>query len=144
MGAVYRQWSLVTALGDAQGAIIGYLLIGTDNTARKLVEEALLRNEMLASAGTDGGKHRTRDQQSARSDDEITLYLARKTANVFAEALEYLEIADGELMRIAHITRQDSGVLSGVFRGNQQLGVRFDWLSRRSATGKDPGQRSQC
>ncbi len=29
----------VTALRDAQGAIIGYLLIGTDNTARKLVEE---------------------------------------------------------------------------------------------------------
>ena len=29
----------VTALRDAQNAIIGYLLIGTDNTARKLVEE---------------------------------------------------------------------------------------------------------
>jgi PAS domain-containing protein len=32
----------VTALRDAQDAIIGYLLIGTDNTARKLAEEALL------------------------------------------------------------------------------------------------------
>jgi PAS domain S-box-containing protein len=31
----------VTALRDAQGAIIGYLLIGTDNTARKQVEEKL-------------------------------------------------------------------------------------------------------
>src|ERR1700736_4592738 len=29
----------VTALRDAQDVIIGYLLIGTDNTARKLVEE---------------------------------------------------------------------------------------------------------
>jgi PAS domain S-box-containing protein len=29
----------VTALRDANGVIIGYLLIGTDNTARKLVEE---------------------------------------------------------------------------------------------------------
>jgi len=29
----------VTALRDAQGGIIGYLLIGTDNTARQLVEE---------------------------------------------------------------------------------------------------------
>jgi len=38
-----------------------------------------------------------------------TLYLARMTANVPAEALEYLEIADGELMRIAHITRQTLG-----------------------------------
>ncbi|MGB9292390.1 MAG: PAS domain-containing protein [Desulfobaccales bacterium] len=31
----------VTALRDAQDTIIGYLLIGTDNTARKLVEEKL-------------------------------------------------------------------------------------------------------
>jgi len=33
----------VTALRDAQDAIIGYLLIGTDNTARKLVEEERVR-----------------------------------------------------------------------------------------------------
>jgi PAS domain S-box-containing protein len=42
----------VTALRDAPGAIIGYLLIGTDNTARKLVEE-----EQKAS------DQRLRDQQ---------------------------------------------------------------------------------
>src|SRR5665213_1075564 len=34
----------VTALRDAQGTIIGYLLIGTDNTARKLAEEALAKS----------------------------------------------------------------------------------------------------
>jgi len=33
----------VTALRDAQDAIIGYLLIGTDNSARKRAEEALLK-----------------------------------------------------------------------------------------------------
>ncbi|HSI08543.1 MAG TPA: ATP-binding protein, partial [Rariglobus sp.] len=33
----------VTALRDAQDAIIGYLLIGTDNTARKQVEEERMR-----------------------------------------------------------------------------------------------------
>ena len=33
----------VTALRDDQNAIIGYLLIGTDNTARKEAEEALLK-----------------------------------------------------------------------------------------------------
>jgi PAS domain S-box-containing protein len=32
----------VTALRDSHDAIIGYLLIGTDNTARKQAEEALL------------------------------------------------------------------------------------------------------
>jgi PAS domain S-box-containing protein len=40
----------VTALRDAQGAIIGYLLIGTDNTAHKRAEEALLKAGALQSA----------------------------------------------------------------------------------------------
>ncbi len=40
----------VTALRDARDAIIGYLLIGTDNTARKLAEEALLKAGALQSA----------------------------------------------------------------------------------------------
>ena len=42
----------VTALRDAQGTIIGYLLIGTDNTARKLVEEEKTKSDQ-----------RLRDQQ---------------------------------------------------------------------------------
>src|ERR1035437_237100 len=40
----------VTAPRDAQGAIIGYLLIGTDNTARNQAEEALLKAGALQSA----------------------------------------------------------------------------------------------
>jgi len=40
----------VTALRDQQDTIIGYLLIGTDNTARKAAEEALLRAGALQSA----------------------------------------------------------------------------------------------
>ena len=43
----------VTALRDAQGAIIGYLLIGTDNTARKQVE-AQLRHSNERIAGCTG------------------------------------------------------------------------------------------
>jgi PAS domain S-box-containing protein len=40
----------ITALRDASGTIIGYLLIGTDNTARKHAEEALLKAGALQSA----------------------------------------------------------------------------------------------
>src|SRR5688500_4731646 len=40
----------VTALRDPQNAIIGYLLIGTDNTARKQAEEALLKAGALQNA----------------------------------------------------------------------------------------------
>jgi signal transduction histidine kinase len=98
----------VTALRDAQDAIIGYLLIGTDNSARKQAEEALLRSEMLASAGRMAASiaHEINNPLEAMMN---TLYLARTVANVPAEALKFLEIADGELMRIAHITRQTLG-----------------------------------
>ena len=40
----------VTALRDAHDAVIGYLLIGTDNTARKQAEEALLKTGALQRA----------------------------------------------------------------------------------------------
>ncbi|WP_293900968.1 PAS domain S-box protein, partial [Phenylobacterium sp.] len=40
----------VTALRDAEDAIIGYLLIGTDNTARKEAEDALLKAGALQRA----------------------------------------------------------------------------------------------
>jgi len=40
----------VTALRDVEKIIIGYLLIGTDNTARKQAEEALLKAGALQSA----------------------------------------------------------------------------------------------
>jgi len=40
----------VTALRDEDGGIIGYLLIGTDNTARKKAEEALLKAGALQNA----------------------------------------------------------------------------------------------
>jgi PAS domain S-box-containing protein len=98
----------VTALRDAQNAIIGYLLIGTDNTVRKYAEEALLRSEMLASAGRMAASlaHEINNPLEAIMN---TLYLARKTDHLPQAALEYLDIADGELMRIAHITRQTLG-----------------------------------
>jgi signal transduction histidine kinase len=40
----------VTALRDKRGRIIGYLLIGTDNSARKRAEEALIKAAALQSA----------------------------------------------------------------------------------------------
>ena len=67
----------VTALRDAQGAIIGYLLIGTDNTARKQVEEKLRWTEesfrLMVESVTDyaivmldtEGRRRELEQRSA-------------------------------------------------------------------------------
>ena len=98
----------VTALRDAQDAIIGYLLIGTDNTARKKAEEALLRSEMLASAGRMSASiaHEINNPLEAIMN---TLYIVRTDPALPNHVREYLDIADGELMRIAHITRQTLG-----------------------------------
>jgi PAS domain-containing protein len=55
----------VTALRDAQNAIIGYLLIGTDNTARKQAEEALLKR--FSTAPTSPASPPTRRASSRSS-----------------------------------------------------------------------------
>jgi signal transduction histidine kinase len=98
----------VTALRDAHEAIIGYLLIGTDNSARKRAEEALLRSEMLANAGRLAASiaHEINNPLEAIMN---TLYIVRTSADLPESAREYLNIADGELMRIAHIARQTLG-----------------------------------
>jgi PAS domain S-box-containing protein len=98
----------VTALRDAQNTIIGYLLIGTDNTARKQAEVALLRSEMLAGAGRLAASiaHEINNPLEAIIN---TVYLARLIADLPEPAREYLDIADGEIMRVAHITRQTLG-----------------------------------
>src|SRR5580698_9554793 len=78
----------VTALRDAQQTIIGYLLIGTDNTARKQAEAALLRSEMLATAGRMAASiaHEINNPLEGMMN---TLYLARTTPEVPVVALEY-------------------------------------------------------
>ena len=48
----------VTALRDAQGAIIGYLFIGTDNTARKKAEELVRANNERKQAEEGLVRHR--------------------------------------------------------------------------------------
>ncbi len=49
-GSRFPAFVSVTALRDSQDGIIGYLLIGTDNTARKEAEEALLKAGALQKA----------------------------------------------------------------------------------------------
>ena len=77
----------VTALRDAQDAIIGYLLIGTDNTARKLVEEEQKKLDQ-----------RLRDQQFyTRSliESNIDAIMTTDPAGIISDANKQMEALTG-------------------------------------------------
>ncbi|HMH13476.1 MAG TPA: ATP-binding protein [Edaphobacter sp.] len=75
---------------------------------REQAQEALMRSEMLATAGRMAASmaHEINNPLEAVMN---TLFLARTSAGHPEAVREYLEIADGELLRVAHITRQTLG-----------------------------------
>jgi PAS domain S-box-containing protein len=79
-----------------------------DITARKLAEAALIQTEKLASVGRMAASiaHEINNPLAAVMN---TLYIARHTPEMPAPALEYLDLAEEELKRISHITRQVLG-----------------------------------
>ncbi len=76
--------------------------------ARKKAEEALVRSEKLASVGRMAAvlAHEINNPLEAVGN---VLFLAYSTEGLPDSVREYLEMADAELRRIAHITRQTLG-----------------------------------
>lgn len=76
--------------------------------ARKKAEEALVRSEKLASVGRMAAvlAHEINNPLEAVGN---ILFLAQSTEGLPGSVREYLEMADAELRRIAHITRQTLG-----------------------------------
>jgi two-component system NtrC family sensor kinase len=79
--------------------------------ARKKAEEALIGSEKLASVGRMAAvlAHEINNPIAAVMD---IVYLMKATEGLPEPVPEYLEMADGELKRIAHITRQTLGFCS--------------------------------
>jgi PAS domain S-box-containing protein len=93
---------------NAEGKVAGIVIFSEDITERKQAENALLRSEKLASVGRMAATiaHEINNPLDAVVN---SLYIARGAENLPDLAREYIELADGELMRIAHITRQSLG-----------------------------------
>ena len=101
----------VTALRDGADVIIGYLLIGTDNTARKLIEVALdAKNIELQARTADLQRFRTAMDATA---DAITL--VSRTTMLFIEAnaatSRLLGYSKEELLRLGPAAIGSGGLL---------------------------------
>jgi signal transduction histidine kinase len=79
-----------------------------DISARKRAEQALIRSEKLASAGRMAA---TIAHEINNPLEVVTnaLFLAKSAGELPETTCQYLDIADAELKRIAHITRQSLG-----------------------------------
>jgi PAS domain S-box-containing protein len=100
-----RRWMMFAGRDLGDGTIGEYAI---DITDRKRAEAALVRNEKLASLGrlVSSISHEINNPLEATTN---LLYLAKDVDGLPVAAKEYLLLADAELKRITHITRQSLG-----------------------------------
>ena len=120
---------------DANARMIGIVLVFRDITERHAAQQALVRTEKLASAG----------RLAAAIAHEVNnpleglvnlIYLARHE-NSIENIHQHLMHADGELQRIAHITRQSLGfyresLSAELFRPDVVVREAFDFYAFRA------------
>jgi PAS domain S-box-containing protein len=105
--AIICEWTN-TPLRDSAGNFIGFLSMVQDITERKQTEQALIRSEKLASVGRMAATiaHEINNPLEAVTN---SLFLAKTAHGLPDSARQYLETADDELKRVAHIARQSLG-----------------------------------
>ncbi|HET9698152.1 MAG TPA: PAS domain S-box protein [Terriglobales bacterium] len=105
----------ISPVRDEQGKIVGAAKIARDITEAKRVERALRTSEKLAAAGRLAA---TVAHEINNPLESVTnyVYLAKTTPGLPSEVGDYLEYADQELSRVAHIARQTLGFYRGSTR----------------------------
>ncbi len=105
----YR-WFLSRALPirDANGSVVRWFGTNTDITERKQAEEALVKAERMAAMGRLAGiiAHEINNPLEAISN---AFYLLREHSSLNQDARRYAQLAQEELARLAHITKQTLG-----------------------------------
>jgi signal transduction histidine kinase len=101
-------WARGRSMLDESGKPTRAFGTAMDITDRKMAEQALLRSEKLASVGRMAASiaHEINNPLEAMTN---ALFIAMTVKDLPESAREYLEMADAELKRIAHITRQSLG-----------------------------------
>src|ERR1035438_7921297 len=106
---VFRSFlTRVMPVRNAEGKVMRWFGTNTDITESRRAEEALLRSEKLASVGRMAASvsHEINNPLEAITNP---LYLARLNVKDPDSVCRFLDMADDELARIAHITRQTLG-----------------------------------
>jgi signal transduction histidine kinase len=93
---------------NLQGEILGAISVNVDITERKRTEQALIRSEKLASAGRMAATvaHEVNNPLAAVTN---ALFLIGSSSELPPDVRQYLEIADRELRRAAHMVKQTLG-----------------------------------
>jgi signal transduction histidine kinase len=107
-GTVGWTFSRAIPVLNAEGGIIEWFGAASDITSRKMAEEALIRNEKLAATGRLAASiaHEVNNPLAGAMN---ALYLASSDPGIRPETHKFLQMADQELRRATHITRQTLG-----------------------------------
>jgi signal transduction histidine kinase/DNA-binding response OmpR family regulator len=103
----------VTALRDARDAIIGYLLIGTDNTARKRVEEERKHFEYML-------QQKNQELEAAsRLKSEFLANMSHELRTPLNAIMGFSEVLKDGLM--GEMTQPQRGLIGSIFSSGQHL-----------------------
>ena len=112
----------ISPIRDGRGRLVGASTIARDITSLRKAEEALRKSEKLALAGRMAATVAHEINNPLEAIGNI-LYLLRTAVSANPAALEYIQLAQDELKRVAEITKLALGMQRGAAERRQDVQV---------------------